>query len=143
MEKMKTTSATPSSRKPLQYLVNKLAEQNLAAAEKAGSRIISQIDTAIQVDTRDIRLVTLIGELLETVVNHSRNGDIHITADRYLDVVILSIQERNNYNGYALSYSIQSYQPEVSVLGGHISINGAQQRVATISFSFPVPVAAA
>lgn len=70
------------------------------------------------------------------VVN-SRNGEIHITADRYYSLVIVEIQERKNYNGYALSYSVGSLATEAAACGGYLSIKGPQQKVTTITFSFP------
>jgi hypothetical protein len=83
------------------------------------------------------QVITVMKDILTTVVANSRNGNIHITAERYKDVVIVEIQERNNYNGYALSFSIGSIEPEAASIGGHLTIRGQQQKVTTISFSFP------
>jgi hypothetical protein len=51
--------------------------------------------------------------------------------------MILNIQDRNNNNGYALDFSIMSIKQQANEIGGSLSIEGKQQRVATVSFSFP------
>jgi hypothetical protein len=63
-------------------------------------------------------------------------------ADLYRALVTVQIQERNNYNGYALSFSVHSIAPEAIEADGYISINGPQKRITTISFSFPNQYAA-
>ncbi len=127
----------------LQNLLNRLVDHSLPAAIQNKSSVVNEVHSDIVIDGSNVKLVGLISELLSTVVSNSRQGEIHITADRFSDMVILSIQERNNYNGYALAFSISSMEPEASRVGGHISIKGPQQKIATISFSFPVQVAVA
>lgn len=134
---------TNGNRTSLQQLVNRLVTNSLSAALQNQSTIVNEVDRTIAIDGANHKLISMISELLATVVSNSRKGEIYITADRYSDVVILSIQERNNYNGYALSYSISSLENQAVSLGGHISIRGPQQKVATVSFSFPAQVAAA
>ena len=126
----------------LKQLMNVLVSNSLAAAVHNKSSVLNEVASEITIDGSNQKLIRLITELLDAVVTNSRNGEIHISADRYRDVVVLSIQERNNYNGYALSYSVSSIEREAFAVGGHISIRGPQQKVATVSFSFPVPAAA-
>jgi hypothetical protein len=47
------------------------------------------------------------------------------------------VQERNNYNGYALGYSVRTLEQSASAYGANITISGEQQRVVTVSISFP------
>lgn len=122
--------------------MNELIADISPAALDNQSCMSNEVGKEILIDGNNQKLIALISELLGTVVANSRNGEIHITADRFSDVVILSIQERNNYNGYALSYSVRCMEEEAIKMGGHISINGPQQRVATVSFSFPAQAVA-
>lgn len=138
---MKKTNYQIVKRTSLQQLMSQLMAENHPAAQHNQSCMANEIGTEIQFDASNQKLVDLITELLETVVSNSRNGEIFITADRYSDVVILSIQERNNYNGYALAYSVKCMEEAATKMGGHISIKGPQQRVATVSFTFPAQAA--
>jgi hypothetical protein len=127
------SKAAPS----LQHLLNTIVSNYLPAATRNNTQVLNEVKKEISVGTTIEKAVAVMSDLLAMVVSNSRNGDIHITAEKFKDVVIVEIQERNNYNGYALSSSIHSIAPEAAALGGHISINGPQQKITTISFSFP------
>jgi hypothetical protein len=139
----KATNNPIVKRSSLQHLMNALVAKTIPAARHNQSCVLNEIGKEIVIDGNNQKLISLISELLETVVTNSHQGEIHISADRFSDVVILSIQERNNYNGYALSYSVSSMENAAMSVGGHISIKGPQQKVATVSFSFPAQIAAA
>ncbi len=127
----------------LQQLINYLVNSSLPAANSNNTHVVNEVGQGIALGASMHNAIAVMKDLLYTVVANSRNGDIHITAERFRDEVTLEIQERNNYNGYALAFSIGSLEPDAASLGGHISINGPQQRVTTISFSFPNQFAAA
>jgi hypothetical protein len=126
----------------LKQMVNTFVNSSLPAARQNKSNVVNEVGQEFLLGSDCSKISGILSELLNTVVINSRNGEIHITADRYHDIVTLEIQERNNYNGYALAYSIGSLEPDAVKIGGHISIKGSQQRITTVSFSFPVPVAA-
>ena len=121
----------------LQKFVNNLVISSLPAAKHFNTNLINEVKQNVAIGAMVCRAFPIISDLITTVVVNSRNGDIHISAARVKDVVILEIQERNNNNGYALAYSIGSLEPDAAMVGGHISINGPQKKVTTISFSFP------
>jgi hypothetical protein len=137
-----TATGTPDSQTSLQELVNDLVIKSLSHAISNKSNVVNEIDKRIVLAATDPRVPFILEELISTVIANSRNGEIHITADLYSDVVTVQIQERNNYNGYALSFTVHSIEPEAIEAGGYISINGEQKRVTTISFSFPNQFAA-
>ncbi len=121
----------------LQQLVSTLVTNSLPAADRSNSIVVNNVGQGIALGKATQKAIPVIREILSTVVNNSRNGEIYITAEKFCDVVIVEVQERNNYNGYALAFSIGSIEPDAAKLGGHISIKGPQQKVATVSFSFP------
>jgi len=121
----------------LQLLVNRLVSSSLATALRNKVSFVNEVPRDLNMFADESKVIPVIFELLTTVVANARNSQIYISADRYRDILILNIQDRNNNNGYALAFSIQSIEPRASMIGGHISIDGPQQRVATISFSFP------
>jgi hypothetical protein len=99
--------------------------------------VLNEVSEDIFLTADSEKMPVIINELLRAVISNSRNSQICITAERFKDLVILEIQDRNNFNGYALGFSIQSIEPEASSAGGYIHFKGQQKRVATISFSFP------
>ena len=126
----------------LQNLVHTMVSNYLAAANRNNTQVLNDVKQEIPAGPTMQKAAAVMNDLLATVVANSRNGEIHITAERFNDVVVVEIQERNNYNGYALSYSINSLAPDAAALGGFISIRGPQQKITTISFSFPANQAA-
>lgn len=134
---LQTMSDVLSTAISLQQLVSDLVENSLPAASHNNTLVLNEVRQGIALGSSTQRAVDVMNELLFTIVVNSRNGDIHITADRYQDVVTLEIQERNNYNGYALAYSVSSMETDAARLGGHITIKDPSKKIATILFSFP------
>ena len=127
----------------LKQLVSNLVCNSLPAARHNNTCVVNEVEQGIALGTDMHKAIDVIGDILHTVVANSRNGNIHITAERFRDIVILEIQERNNYNGYALAFSIGSIEQDAASAGGYISMKGPQQKVTTISFSFPYNLLAA
>jgi hypothetical protein len=128
---------------PLKQLVSNLVNSSLPAAICNKTNIVNEVEQGIALGTSMQHAIGVMNEILTTIVANSCKGDIHITAERFRDIVTLEFQERNNNNGYALAFSIGSIEPVASSIGGHISIKGPQQKVTTISFSFPNSILAA
>lgn len=121
----------------LKQLVSNLVCNSLPAALHHKSNVVNEVEQGVLLGAGKQKVKAILQDLLTTVISNSCNGEIHISADRFRDVVTLEIQERNNNNGYALAYSIGSIEPDAAAVGGHISMKGCQQKVATIFFSFP------
>jgi len=132
-------SSTPVS---LSQLIRSLVENTQPVALQHNTRIVNEVNRQLWLGDGAAKLSKVLEELLNAVILNSREGDIHISADRFKDMVLLHIEERNNYNGYALSFSVGSLEPEAAKLGGHISIEGERKRAAMIQFSFPGQFAA-
>ena len=143
LNSMNTFQGNTTTRTSLRHFISRLIKKSYKTALTNQSLVMNKVGDDLMIDTCNFKLIALISELLETVVVNSRKGEIYITAERYSDMLILSLQERNNFNGYALAYTIGTMEPEAITLGGHIAINGPQKKVTTISFSFPnQPIAA-
>lgn len=121
----------------LQLLVNNLAVNLTGALHQNKIGIINEVSPELKMLADLNHVVPVINEILTTVVTNGRNTCILITAEKFGDIVTLNIQDRNNFNGYALSFSLMSIGQQARFIGGNISIDGAQKRVATVSFSFP------
>lgn len=122
----------------LQSLVNQLLRHSLNdMMRKSDSSVMNEVSPDLCIMADESRITPVIEELLTTVITNARKGRIHIRAERFRDIVILEIEDRSNYNGYALDYSIRSLEPLARTVGGYISIKGQQKLDTTISFSFP------
>ncbi len=126
----------------LNQLIKGLVDNTQLIAEQHHTRIVNEVDRQLLLGPGAEQLNKVLEELLNAVILNSKEGDIHITADRFKDMVLLHIEERNNYNGYALSFSVGSLEPDAAKIGGHISIDGARKKATTIQFSFPGQFAA-
>jgi hypothetical protein len=121
----------------LHQLVNNFLKNTGSLVSLTSTTVVNEIASEVVLEQGKDKLIPILHDLLITVLAHSRNGDIHITADRYRDIIILSIEERNNYNGYALACSLNPVEVDALTIGGHISIKDPCKKVATVSFSFP------
>ncbi len=122
----------------LQQLVNRLVSSSQEMALLNNVVVTNEVPEDFIITADENKVVPVIDELLTAVVSNGKNSRVYISADRYRDIVILNIQDRNNNNGYALTFSIMSVEPQASAAGGSITIDGKQKKVATISFSFPI-----
>ncbi|HEX7844483.1 MAG TPA: hypothetical protein VF476_01715 [Chitinophagaceae bacterium] len=138
--KQQLNTGLPGNKKtatPLRNLINLLVSDSLATAIEQKTMIINEVPANLHLTADTSRLGPVISELLATVVSNSRKGRIHITAERFKELIILHVEDRNNYNGYALAYSIKSIEPMATMVGGNITMKGEQKLETMISFSFP------
>lgn len=141
--KTKIENARPRSVKnqdkglSLQLLVNQLLLNSMSTAFHSQTLVINEVSRSMELARDKAGIAPVIRELLSTVILNARNGQIHISADRFRDITTLYVQERNNYNGYALGYSVRTLEQSASAYGANITISGEQQRVVTVSISFP------
>ncbi|MBK5270186.1 MAG: hypothetical protein JJE22_04145 [Bacteroidia bacterium] len=146
---VKTSSPNPLKKQPksrckkvpdpgtsLQLLVNRLVGNSLNGIDRNKCIVVNEVPSEFRI-AADEMAAPVISELLTTMVANARNGRIYINAQKFRDVMIVEMQERNNYNGYALAFSLKSIEPQAFVIGGNISITGIQKLETTVSFSFP------
>ena len=121
----------------LRQLVNQLMSDSLTNAIHNKTTIVNEVPADIRVVMAADEVGSVIGELLSTVILNSNKGNIRIKAERFRDVMVLYIQERNNNNGYALAYSLKSIEPRAAMIGGFLTIKDYQALETTISLSIP------
>lgn len=101
----------------LHQLVNNLVNESLSTAYHNKTHIVNEVARDFILGKDNESVITVIRDLLAATILNSNNGEIHISAERYSDVLILLIEERNNNNGFALSFSIGSIEPEAARAG--------------------------
>lgn len=120
----------------LQQLINQLLDNSMATAFRNKSIVINEVANDLMIAKDRITMAPVMRDLLATVIANSSNGQIYISAERFRDIITIQVQERSNNNGYALASSLRIVEAAATLVGGNLTISGAQQRVATISLSF-------
>lgn len=121
----------------LQLLLNTLVENLPETIFRNKISVKNNVAAEFKMNADKDKIAPVIDEVLNTVVLNARNTSISITAERYPGIVILNFEDPNNYNGYALQFSLLSVGQSARHVGGDINIYGAKQKEATVSFSFP------
>lgn len=123
----------------LRQFIYSLVAESLQVAFYQNSRIVNEVNQKLLLHECAPEVLSLVRKVFNTVLINSRNGDIHISTERYRDMIILNIEERNNNNGYALAYSIGSLATDatMAVAGASLAIDGAQKRTTVVSLFFP------
>lgn len=135
---IQTFPATVPGGTSLQAYINHLLYAPLAEnMRRSESNVVNEIPAELAVIAGEARVFPVIKELLNAVLANARKGNITVRAERFRDIMILEIEDCNNYNGYALDYSLRSLEELARLAGGQLSAKGQQQLKVTISFSFP------
>ena len=121
----------------LQQLLGELVNNLPEAIAMNKVDIANEIPLELKVLADQNQVASLIDDLLTTVAMNARNTSIFITAERFIDIVTLNVEDRNNYNGYALAFSLMALEQQARFVGGTLTIKGAQKKITTVSFSFP------
>jgi len=122
-----------SLRKVVSRLVSSLSHS--AAVNKVF--FLNQVSAEFRLPDEQVKVISVIKELLATMASNARDTCISVTVEKFRDIIILKFEDQNNYNGYALSFSLIAIEQHARFAGGDITIDGAQKKVATVSFSFP------
>jgi hypothetical protein len=128
----------------LQVMVNRISTSSLPAAIRKHSFIVNDIPADISVSTDENMLATVFGSLLNTVITHTENCCIRISAKLYGKVVLVNLREIHQANGQAFRGSLRQIQQLAEKIGGAVSISRGQTKETTILFSFAnnLPLAA-
>jgi hypothetical protein len=132
----KNNEAQPIAGISLHFLINSMIAHMRATMSTNNIRIENNVSPLVIVHIEDDKMSSVIYDMIETVVSNARNTSIGITAERFSDLTVVSIEDRNNFNGYALSFSLISVEAEARMAGGTLLIRDVQKKVATVSLSF-------
>jgi len=135
---LSVSASMPLSGTSLQSFIDHLLYHPLAESmRRSDSQVVNEIPAEFSLRKDEAKIFSVIKELLTVVLMNARKGNITVRAEKFRDIMILEIEDCNNYNGYALDYSLRSLESLARLAGGHISAKGQQQLVSTVSFRFP------
>ena len=121
----------------LKKLISRLVSNSSQAAAVKKIFVLNEVPDEFRIPAEQVKVISMIKELLTTMASNARNTCISVTAGKFTDIIILNFEDQNNYNGYALSFSLMAIEPHARFAGGDITIDGAQNKVASVSLSFP------
>lgn len=121
----------------LSQLVKQLAKSSTPAAVRRGSFIVNDVPGHLDIAADENMLASIVGGMLNTVVNHAENSCIRIDARTHGNLVLVEVKDCSSFNSYAVASGIQQFQPMAEKMGGYLSITRHREKVMTIAFSFP------
>jgi hypothetical protein len=119
----------------LHGMVSRVSASSLSSATRKNSFIINDIPADLKAHTDENMLATVFGSLLNTVITHTENCCIRISAKLYGRVVLLQLKETNRLNTHALA-NLRQVQQLAQKIGGTVSISNNCTEASTIVFSF-------
>lgn len=146
MQNVFTQNNPPGTQAPvgLQVMVNRISTSSIPAATRKHSFIVNDIPADIAVSTDENMLATVFGSLLNTVITHTENCCIRISAKLYGEVVLVNLKESHQADGQSFRGSLRQIQQLAEKIGGAVSVSHGQTTETTILFSFAnnLPIAA-
>lgn len=128
----------------LYSVVNKITTGFIPTAVKKHSLIVNDVPKELAVNINESVLATVFGNLLQTVISHTANACIRISARLYGKVILLHLKETHPSDNPVFSGNLRPAQQLAEKIGGTISISSDRGQITTIVFSFinNVPLAA-
>jgi hypothetical protein len=128
----------------LQVMVGRITAGTVSAASRKHSFVVNDVPSDILVGTDEHMLAAVFGSLLNTVISHTDNCCIRISAKLYGNVVLVNLKESYAVSGHAFTGSIRQVQQLAERIGGAVSICNEKTRETSIILSFAnnLPLAA-
>jgi signal transduction histidine kinase len=126
----------------LNQITGNLINNYVNQAAKHNSFFVNDIPRTLTVEFNQSWVRSVISNLLTTIVQHTRDTCIRLTARQYGYVLVLEVRESGSINGYAMACDLQESNAMAEKIGGCLSIS-VQDPMVTVAFSFPdLPAAA-
>ncbi|MFI5130464.1 MAG: hypothetical protein ACHQFX_10755 [Chitinophagales bacterium] len=120
----------------LHVMVSRISASSLPSAIRKNSFIINDIPPDLQAHTDENMLAAVFGSLLNTVITHTENCCIRISAQQHGRVVLLQLKETSRINSHAFADNLRQVQKLAEKIGGTVSISNNSTEAGTIVFSF-------
>jgi hypothetical protein len=134
---------TTQSQVALHLMVNQLSVSAMPSAIRRENVVVNDIPAALYVHADAHKLAAVIGSLLNTVIGHSNNSYIRVTAKTYGDVTLVHIKDNGRLNSPAFAGSLVAIQDLAERIGGSVSVTSYRNDVTTVALTFMnLPIAA-
>ena len=129
---------------PLHVIVDRISISSISSATQRHSFIVNDVPADMQVTTDENMLATVLGSLLNTIITHSKNCCIRVSAKLFGKVALIQLKETHSFNDESFNGNIRQLQNLAEKIGGTISICRDRSKETTVVFSFAndIPLAA-
>lgn len=124
------------NRLTLQAMVSRISVNSLSAAAEKHSFIINDIPSDIQVSADEHMVASVFGSLLNTIISHTENCCIRISAKLFGKEVLINLKESYQVNVSAFAGSLREIKQLAEKIGGTVTITSDRTRETSIFFSF-------
>ncbi len=131
------TPALQSTSSNLSMLISRLVSSALPTAVRRKSFILNDIPRELYIAGNENILAAVLSNLLNTVVNHTENSCIRISAKVYGGVTLVYMKDSGSLNKNTVACQLQELQLLAKKVGGCISVITRQTEAPSIAFSFP------
>jgi hypothetical protein len=120
----------------LRLMVTRISASSLPSATRKNSFIINDVPADLQANTDEQMLATIFGSLLNTIITHTENCCIRISAKVCGKIVLLHLKETQRLNTAEFAGNLRQLQVLAEKIGGTVSISHSQNEATTVGFSF-------
>jgi hypothetical protein len=130
------SKASTQSQVALHLMINQLSVSTLPTAIRRENVVVNDIPAAMYVHTDAHKLAAVIGGLLNTVIGHSSNSYIRVSAKSYGHVMLVHIKDNGRLNSPGFAGSLADIQKLAERIGGSVSVTSYRNDVTTVALSF-------
>jgi hypothetical protein len=123
------------SQVPLQLMISQLSVSTMPMALRRKNVVVNDIPAALYVHADAHKLAAVIGSLLNTVIGHSSNSYIRVSAKSHGNVTLLYIKDNSRLNSPAFAGSLVEIQELAARIGGSISVTSYRNDETTVALS--------
>lgn len=131
-----TLTTIPQSNTNLHGMINLLSVSNMPSAIRRRSILVNEIPSELLVNADEQKLAAVLGMLLHTVIDHTNDSCIRISAKVYGNVTLVHIKENIHPYGRAFNCKIEEAQKLAEKIGGNVTVTSYRNDVTTIALSF-------
>lgn len=134
---IKFNTSTEQRSTSLYDLIDGLIRFTLPVALRNHNLIVNEVSPQLTIKSDKKSLTSVIGEILSTILNHSKSSYMRISAKRYHDVIVVHVRDFNILNSEQLPFELKHLQELTRKIGGYVGITSQRQYETTVAFSFP------
>lgn len=131
------TPALQTTSSNLSILISRLVSSALPTAVRRKSFILNDIPRELYIAGNENILAAVLSNLLNTVVSHTENSCVRISAKVYGGITLVYIKDSGSFNKYTVACKLQELQLLAKKVGGCISFINRITEAPSIAFSFP------
>ena len=136
-------NTSTQSQVALHLMVNQLSISTMPSAVRRQNVVVNDVPSTLYFHGNEQKLAAVLGSLLTTIIGHSQNSQLRISAKSYGNVIVLHLRENSRLNSPSFATSLVRVQELADRIGGSVSVTSYRNKVTTVAFSFlSIPVAA-